>query len=141
MLKKDDLVPQNKELIKENYVPSETEMKRVIMYYFLLWILFALSSNHLSKYEYYHLKQAIGWWIVFFLVFVIYMFVIWIPLIRWIPVLMMVLLLGILAFFIYQVVQRKYTVVINNKEKVPLAIFAWIWNWLLELFDKKFEVK
>jgi len=36
MLKKDDLVPQNKELIKENYVPSETEMKRVIMYYFLL---------------------------------------------------------------------------------------------------------
>ena len=141
MIKKDDLTIQNDDLIKENYVPSETEMKRVVMYYFLLWILFALSNNHLSKYEYYHLKQAIGWWIVFFLVFVTSMFVMWIPVIRLFRVFSMILLLIILGFFIYQVVQRKCTVTISDKEKVPLAIFAGIWNWLLELFDKKFEIK
>ena len=141
MIKKDDLTIQNDDLIKESYVPSETEMKRVVMYYFLLWILFALSNNHLSKYEYYHLKQAIGWWIVFFLVFITSMFVMWIPVIRLFRVFSMILLLIILGFFIYQVVQRKYTVTISDKEKVPLAIFAGIWNWLLELFDKKFEIK
>ena len=124
MIKKDDLTIQNDDLIKENYVPSETEIKRVIIYYFLIGILFALSNNHLSKYEYYHLKQAIGWWIVFFLVFVTYMFVIWIPIIRLFRILLILFMLIVLAFFIYQVIQRKYTVTINNKEKVPLAIFA-----------------
>jgi hypothetical protein len=140
-VKKDDLTIQSQDLIEEDYVPSETERKRVVVYYFLVGILFALSNNHLSKYEYYHLKQAIGWWIVFFLVFVTSLLVIWVPLIRVIPWLAQIVLVGIWVFFVKQARDGKYTLNVNGQEKVPLPIFAALGNWLLELFDKKFEVK
>jgi len=139
--KKDDLTIQSEELMKENYIPSETERKRVIFYYLLVGVLFALSNNHLSKYEYYHLKQAIGWWIVFFLVFVTSFLVIWLPIIRIIPWLIQLFLIWLWVFFVYQAVNWKYTIEVNWQEKVPFAIFAALGNWLLELFDKKFEIK
>ena len=90
--KKDDLNLDSMELLNENYVPSETERKRVLVYYFLVGILFALSNNSLSKYEYFHLKQAIGWWIVFFLVFVSSLFLWFIPFLDLIPFLLQLVL-------------------------------------------------
>ncbi len=140
-IKKDDLTLQSEELRKEEYVPSETERKRVVIYYLLVGILFALSNKVLSKYEYFHLKQAIGWWIVFFVVFVISLLVIWLPLIRYIPLLFQLILMGIWVFFVMQAWQGKYTLNINWKETIPLPIFAALWDWLLSLFDKKFEIK
>ena len=139
--KKDDLSLESVELMKEWYVPSETERKRVIVYYFLVGILFALSNKELSKYEYFHLKQAIGWWIVFFLVFVSSLFLWFIPILNIIPFLLELVLFGIWIFFIKQAWEWKYTVSINWKEKVPLPIFEWIGWWLLDLFEKKFEIK
>lgn len=112
-IKKDDLTLQSEELRKEEYVPSETERKRVVIYYLLVGILFALSNKVLSKYEYFHLKQAIGWWIVFFVVFVISLLVIWLPLIRYIPLLFQLILMGIWVFFVMQAWQGKYTLNIN----------------------------
>jgi len=137
--KKDDKNFQSEELMKDLYVPSETERKRVVIYYFIIGILFALSNDSLSKYEYYHLKQAIGWSIVFFAVFSFLIIVIWVPVIVIIPWLLMMILLWIWVFFVIQARQWKYTVEISWKERVFLPIFAWLWNWLLELFDKRFE--
>lgn len=139
--KKDDLNLDSMELLNENYVPSETERKRVLVYYFLVGILFALSNNSLSKYEYFHLKQAIGWWIVFFLVFVSSLFLWFIPFLDLIPFLLQLVLFWIWLFFVKQAWEWKYIVVINWKEKIPLPIFEGIGWWLLELFDKKFEIK
>lgn len=139
--KKDDLNLDSMELLNENYVPSETERKRVLVYYFLVGILFALSNNSLSKYEYFHLKQAIGWWIVFFLVFVSSLFLWFIPFLDLIPFLLQLVLFWIWLFFVKQAWEWKYIVVINWKEKIPLPVFEGIGWWLLELFDKKFEIK
>ena len=138
---KDSFSVQSKELLKENYVPSETERKRVVIYYCLIGILFALSNDKLSKYEYYHLKQAVGWWIVFFVVFVIlsvFIFLPWLWIISWVG---MLALIWIWIFFIIQGWQGRYTVQINWEKKVPFAVFAWLGYWLLELFNKKFEIK
>ena len=139
--KKDDLNLDSMELLNENYVPSETERKRVLVYYFLVGILFALSNDSLSKYEYFHLKQAIGWWIVFFLVFVSSLFLWFIPFLDLIPFLLQLVLFWIWLFFVKQAWEWKYIVVINWKEKIPLPVFEGIGWWLLELFDKKFEIK
>ena len=139
--KKDDLNLESMELLSENYVPSETERKRVVVYYFLVGVLFALSQKSLTKYEYFHLKQAIGWWIVFFLVFVSSLFLWFIPFLGWIPFLLQLALFWIWLFFIKQAWEWKYVVVINWKEKIPLPIFEWLGWWLLELFEKKFEIK
>ena len=101
--KKNNVVIQSKDLIKENYIPSETERKRVVVYYFLVGILLALSGKYLSKYEYYHLKQAIGWWVIFFVVFVISSFFIILPFfVSLIPWLVLVSLIGVWVFFIVQ---------------------------------------
>jgi len=140
-LKKDGLDLESKELMESWYMPSETERKRVIVYYLLVWVLFALSEKSISKYEYFHLKQAIGWWIVFFLVFVA-SFILWfIPFIRIIPFLLQLLLFVIWIYFCKQAWDWTYTVNVANWEKVVLPIFSLLGSWLLELFDKKFEVK
>jgi len=47
------------EMLQENYVPSESERKRVLLYYFLLGIIITLTKNTISKYEFFHLRQAI----------------------------------------------------------------------------------
>jgi len=51
------------------------------------------------------------------------------------------ILMGIWVFFVMQAWQGKYTLNINWKETIPLPIFAALWDWLLSLFDKKFEIK
>jgi len=139
--KKDDLNLESMELLKENYVPSETERKRVLFYYLFVGILVALSNKVLSKYEYFHLKQAIGWWIVFFLVFISSLFLWFLPFLSWIPFLLQLVLFWIWVFFVKQAWEWKYVVIINGKEKLPLPIFEGLWGWLLELFEKKFEIK
>jgi len=139
--KKDDLNLESMELLKENYVSSETERKRVLFYYLFVGILVALSNKVLSKYEYFHLKQAIGWWIVFFLVFISSLFLWFLPFLSWIPFLLQLVLFWIWVFFVKQAWEWKYVVIINGKKKIPLPIFEGLWGWLLELFEKKFEVK
>jgi uncharacterized membrane protein len=125
---------------KKNYIPSEIERKRVVVYYLLVGIFFALSKSKISKYEYFHLKQAIGWWIVFFLVFVLEMLVFWLPIINLIPGLIEFVLLIIWIIFVRNAWKGEYVVEINGNKKVLLPLFAGIGAWLLNLFEKKFEV-
>jgi len=139
MTNKDSLDLDVTDMLHENYVPSESERKKVIIYYFLVWIMFALSSKNITRYEYFHLRQAIWWWAVFFLVFIISMIFIFIPFLRLIPILFFIFAFAIWVIFVKQAWEWTYVVEINWKDKILLPFFVGIGNWMLNVFDIKFE--
>jgi len=139
MTKKDSLDLDVTEMLHNNYIPSESERKKVIIYYFLVWVIIALSKKNITKYEFFHLWQAIWWWAVFFLVFVFSIMFFFIPFFGFIPFLLFMFLLIIWWFFVKQAWEGKYVVEINWDDKIFLPFFVWIGGWMLNVFDIKFE--
>jgi len=137
--KKDSIDLDVTEMLHENYVPSESERKKVVLYYFLLWVIITLSKTYVTRYEFFHLRQAIWWWTVFFLVLIISMMFIFIPFIRLLPILFFIAMFVIWIIFVKQSWEWKYVIEINWKEKILLPFFVWIGNWILDVFDIKFE--
>ena len=137
--KKDGLDLDVTSMLQENYVPSESERKKVVLYYFLVGIIIALTKTNITKYEFFHLRQAMWWWAVFFLVFIISMIFIFIPFLRVIPILFFIFAFVVWIIFVKQAWEWKYVVDINWKEKILLPFFVGIWGWMLDVFDIKFE--
>ena len=137
--KKDSLDLDVTSMLQENYVPSESERKKVVLYYFLVGIIIALTKKDITKYEFFHLRQAMWWWAVFFLVFIISMVFIFIPFIRLFPILFFIFAFIIWIVFVKQAWEWKYVVEINKDEKILFPFFVGIWGWMLDVFDIKFE--
>jgi len=137
--KKDSLDLDVTSMLQENYVPSESERKKVVLYYFLVGIIIALTKKDITKYEFFHLRQAMWWWAVFFLVFIISMVFIFIPFIRLFPILFFIFMFVIWIVFVKQAWEWKYVVEINKDEKILFPFFVGIWGWMLDVFDIKFE--
>lgn len=115
-----------------NYIPSQSEMKRAVMMYLLMWILFSLRSPQLTEYEYFHLCQSLGWWTIFIL------FIFLIPLgilLKFLFLIIGILMVGMLwiwGFFAYQAYNGKFLT--DEDQNWPLAFFAWLGGWILDLF-------
>lgn len=130
------------DMLHDNYVPSESERKKVVLYYFLVGILISINKKNTTKYELFHLRQAIWRWTVFFMVFISSMFFIFLPFIKIIPILIFLFMFVIWIIFVKQSWEGKYSIDITGKdERVLFPFFVWIWNWILEVFDIKFETK
>lgn len=129
------------EMLQNNYVPSESERKKVVICYFLLWIVIFLNKKNITKYEIFHLRQSIWWWTVFFLFFIVSMIFVFIPFIRILPILGFIAMFVLWIIFVKQAWEWKYVVEINWDKKILAPFFVWIGNWILELFDVKFNVK
>jgi len=140
--KKDSLDLDVTEMLYENYVPSESERKKVVLYYFFIGILISISIKDITKYELFHLRQAIWWWTVFFLLFISSMFFILLPYIKIIPILIFLFMFIIWIIFVKQSWEGKYVIDVTwYEERVLFPFFVWIWNWILEVFDVKFKNK
>jgi len=139
--KKDSLDLWVTEMLQNNYVPSESERKKVVICYFLLGILIFLSKKTITKYEFFHLKQSIGRWTIFFLFFIVSVMLTFIPFIRILPVLWFIGLFLLWILFVKQAWEWKYVIEFNWKEKILAPFFVWVGSWILELFDVKFNVK
>lgn len=121
------------ELIWENYVPSSIERKKALLMYIFVGILVALSKWKVSKYEKYHLKQAIGWWMLFFLFLIISSVLLFLPIIRFLPILIFIGLIVILGVFVKQA--REGYFVMWNKWKIFFPLFSGLGEWMLEIFE------
>lgn len=73
-------------LIDDRYVPSSIERKKALLMYFFVGIVAALSQDEVSVYEMFHLKQAMGRWMSFFIVLVLGVMFIFIPYLWILPV-------------------------------------------------------
>jgi hypothetical protein len=49
---------------QETYVPSSLERKRSILMYFLIGIIICVGRSGLTEFEQYHLRQAMGYWLI-----------------------------------------------------------------------------
>ena len=129
------------DMLQSNYVPSESERKKVLICYFLLWILVFLNKGEITKYEFFHLRQSMWWWTVFFLFFIVSMIFVFIPFIRIVPILLFIVMFVLWVVFVKQAWEWKYVIEINWKEKILAPFFVGIGNWILDLFDVKFKIK
>lgn len=75
-------------LIKDEYVPSSVERKKSVLMYFFVGIVAALTKEKVSVYEYFHLRQALGWWSLFFIFMVIGIVLMFIPYLWIIPLML-----------------------------------------------------
>lgn len=135
-MKTEIITPLTTEPSKEVYVPSSTEKKRAVMMYVLIGIIvMAFNNQKKSDFEQFHLKQSMGWWSVFLLLVVATSILMFIPYIKYIPILLVVIMIAFLTIFIKNARDGKYTIAQENK----LAIFVGLGEWITTLFEIKQE--
>jgi uncharacterized membrane protein len=89
--------------MQENiYLPGSSERKRAIMAYLLVGLLFFSGKEELTVFEYYHYKQSIGWYTLTIFSLVLWILVFWIPVLRWIPFILVLFNLIVLFIFIFK---------------------------------------
>ncbi len=114
------------------YVPSSSDKKRAIMMYLFLGIMVWITKKNINSFEYYHLKQASGRWILFLLVLVFDVVLLFIPIIKYLGLIPLIILLVFRLRNIKQARDGKYFI---NKSDSPLALFSWVGAWFLDLFE------
>ncbi|HKL44601.1 MAG TPA: hypothetical protein VJ892_04995 [Candidatus Absconditabacterales bacterium] len=114
------------------YVPSSSDKKRAIMMYLFFGIMVSMSKKNLNNFEYYHLKQASGRWIIFLLILVFDVVLLFIPVIKYLGLLPLIVLLVALVISAKQARDGKYFV---DKKDSPLALFSGVGGWFIDLFE------
>lgn len=120
------------ELIDENYVPSSIERKKTVLMYFFVWIVVWLSGGSLSVYEFYHLKQSLGRWMLFFVTLIFASLFIFVWYLRIIPVLLFLIYIVIWVYFVKQAREWRY---VSDSWHMILPFFWWIWNRVSQVFE------
>lgn len=113
---------------ENKYIPGSSEKKRACVMYLFFGILVSLSKKEFNPFEFYHLKQAIWLWILL-LPMILICFV---PLIRIIWIIVMVVLVWVLGWSFANAFNWKY---FDNSKNVALTLPAGIWWWFLDLFE------
>ncbi len=115
----------------DKYMPGSVEKKRAIMMHLFFGIMVSISKKDISEFEYYHLKQASGWWILFFLVLVFDLVLLILPVVKYLWIIPLLVLLVVRIINVKQAWDWKYFS--NSKESV-IAYFSVLWAWFIELF-------
>jgi uncharacterized membrane protein len=117
---------------QEMYVPSSTEKKRAVMMYLLIGIIVvAFNNQKKSEFEQFHLKQSLWWWASFLLLLVVTLVFMFIPLIRYLPIFLVLIMVVFLAIFVKRARDGKYSIAQENK----LAIFVGLGERIMTLFE------
>lgn len=118
----------------EVYLPSSAEKKKAIIMYLLIGIIWAIGKVQTqSDYERFHLKQAIGRWMVFLLVLIASVIFMFIPYIKYVPLFVILIMIIILVICVKQANDGKF----GRTKKNSLSLFAGIGEWMLGLFEIK----
>lgn len=126
---------ENKDTNQDNtlkYMPSSSEKKRAVMMYLFFGIMVYLSKKDVTVFEYYHLKQASGRWILFLLVLVLDIVLLFIPVLKILWLLPIIALVAVWALAVKQARDWKYS---DWTKPSFMDFFAWVWNRFIELFE------
>jgi uncharacterized membrane protein len=122
----------------EEYAPSSTEKKRAVMMYLLIGIIVvALNNQKKNAFELFHLKQSLGWRSVFLLLMIASAIFMFLPIIKYLPIFVVLVMIVFLGVFIKRARDGKYTIAQENK----LSIFVSLGGWIMDLFEIKEEIK
>lgn len=110
------------------YIPGSSEKKRASVMYLFFGIIVSLSKKEFSPFEFYHLKQSIWLWILILPVILIS----FIPLVRIIWILVLVVLLAVLGRSFANAFNWKY---FDNSKNIAFTLPAGTGGWFLDLFE------
>lgn len=108
------------ELISQNYVPGALERKKSLLMYMLWGVLISLTQGKMTKYEFFHCKQAMGRWVLFFLLLIPSIVLVLLPYVKVLPVLFYAVMIVIWVVFVSQAWDGKYTSFKSDKVFLPL---------------------
>lgn len=114
--------------VENKYIPGSSEKKRASVMYLFFGIIASLSKKEFSPFELYHLKQSIWLWITILPI----VLVCFIPVLKWISILVLIVLMTILGISFYNAWNWKY---FENSKNVALSLFAGLWWRFLDLFE------
>ena len=123
--------PQSSEQ-KVSYVAWSAEKKKSVMMYLWLGIVLSLSRDSMSVFEYFHLRQSLGWWMIFMIVILISIILMFLPLIRLLWWLVIVAMLVIGWLFAKQARDGVYFARIDAG---LLPLFVGVGWWVLQMFE------
>jgi len=119
------------------YVPTSSEKKRAIMMYLFFGIMVSITKKEMNSFEYYHLKQSSGRWILFLLVLVFDIVLLLIPVLKYFGLIPLLVLFWTWIINVKQARDWKYFI---DKRNSPLALFSWIGNRFIELFEISVDI-
>lgn len=119
---------------ENTYLPSSSERKRAIMAYLLVGLFFFSDKEELTVYEYFHYKQAIGWYCSMMILLFLWLILIWIPVLRWLPFIFVLANLGLAVFFVRKARKGEYYANLMQQDKRK-TLYADVGGWLLGLFE------
>lgn len=129
-------IPVGIQSSQEQYVPSSVEKKKALMMYFLFGIIIVISNKKVNDFEFFHVKQAMWRWMVFILSILVSTIILFIPLIKVVGILWLLIVMGIFIFLAKQAWDGKYY---QDVTKYSLGIFPSLWTWLFWLFGISFN--
>lgn len=121
---------------QEQYIPSSVEKKKALMMYFLFGIIIVISNKKVNDFEFFHVKQAMWRWMVFILSILISAIILFIPVIKVVGILWLLIVMGIFIVLAKQAWDGKYY---QDVTKYSLGIFPSLWTWLFWLFGISFN--
>lgn len=114
------------------YIPSSSEKKRTMLMYVFFGLIISMSKKELSVFEYFHMKQALWWSLLFLVVLIVGLVFLFIPILKYI----LFIIIFVLAITWFVFVSDSWKGVYNNKkEHSPIMLFSSIWLRVLDLFD------
>ena len=124
---------------KQLYIPSSTEKKKAVMMYLLIWIIAVfVNEKYMSEFQLFHLRQSMGRWMFFIVIIILSLIILFLPVLKYIPVLIILFMIIMLCVFIKQAWSGKY---LQEDTERKTYIFAWVGGWILNLFDINIETK
>lgn len=121
------------------YLPSSSERKRAITAYLLIGLFFFSGKEDLTVYEYFHYKQAIGWYMSTMALLLLQLLLVWIPILKWLPFFFVLANLVILLIIVFKAWKGEY---MDNllQEKRWKMFYTDLGGWILGIFDVKKRV-
>jgi len=130
----------------EPYLPSSSEKKQAVMMYMVTWLILSMWKREVSPFTHHHIKQSFGWLVSLVLILFsdVILIVIWFMFtaISWLIFSFFSFIAFLISFpilvvgwmWIYQATKWKY-IWENEFTNKFFALFSWIGNWILNLFD------
>lgn len=121
-----------------SYIPWSAEKKKWIMMYLWIGLLLSLSKTDMSRFEYFHLRQALGRWLVFMLVVLVSVVLLFLPIIWFIGRLVIVAMLAVVWLYIKQAWDG---IAYDMVENAQIPLFVGVWGRLLQMFDMTIHIQ
>jgi len=129
----ENLLQESQQVVTQlKYFPSSSEKKRAIVMYLLLGIMVMVTKPQMSVFEYYHLKQSVGWWTTFLMFVVAFAILFFVPFIKLLWLIPLVIWIALWWVFVKQSWDWNYY---SQSKQSPLQFVSAIWWWLLNLFE------